>query len=183
MGNNTEGKFRWYIVQTYSGFEKIVMEDIKRRAETMGMQELIADVIVPEETIIEKNKDGIEKEKTKQMYPGYVFINMNVTDDSWYVVRNTPKVTGFLGSSGGGTKPVPLPDEEIKPILLNIGILQKANYNHLIGRPVEIIRGPFEGQQVEVIQVDNEREKLIVNVTLFNRSTPTEISFDEFKEL
>lgn len=178
-----KNKIRWYIVQTYSGFEKIVMEDIIRRAETMGMQEEILEVIVPEEKVIEKNKDGIEKEKIKQMYPGYVFVKMNVTDDSWYVVRNTPKVTGFLGSSGGGTKPVPMPDDEIKKILLNVGILQKPNYDHLKGKVVEIIKGPFEGQQVEVAQVDNEREKLIVNVQLFNRSTPTEIGFDEFIEL
>src|SRR5690554_1619738 len=178
-----KNKIRWYVVQTYSGFEKIVRDDILRRAEIMGMFDYIVDTIVPEEIIIEKTKDGKEKEKVKQSYPGYVFIKMEVTDESWYVVRNTPKVTGFLGSSGGGTKPVPLPEEEIKPILLSIGVLQKPNYEHLKGKIVEIIKGPFEGQQCEVTHVDNEREKLVVNVQLFNRSTPTEIGFDEFVEV
>lgn len=178
-----KNKIRWYVVQTYSGFEKIVRDDILRRAETMGMLDYIVDTIVPEEIIIEKTKDGKEKEKVKQSYPGYVFIKMEVTDESWYVVRNTPKVTGFLGSSGGGTKPVPLPEEEIKPILLKVGLIQKPNYDHLIGKQVEIINGAFEGQIGEVSMVDNDREKLVVNVMLFNRATPTEISFEDFKEI
>jgi transcriptional antiterminator NusG len=107
---------RWYIIQTYSGYENSVREDLLRRVDSMGMNDFIFSVIVPEETIIEKKDNGKEKEKIKQLYPGYVFVEMIVTDESWFVVRNTPRVTGFLGSSGGGTKHVPIPPEENKKI-------------------------------------------------------------------
>ena len=92
-------KVRWYIIQTYSGYENAVKLDLERRVESMGMNDLIFRGIVPEETVIEKKADGKEKEKVKQLFPGYVFVEMEVTDESWFVVRNTPRVTGFLGSS------------------------------------------------------------------------------------
>lgn len=178
-----EAKLRWYIVQTYSGFENAVKQDLERRIESMGMSDLIFKVIVPEEKYIEKTKDGKDKEKIRQLYPGYVFVEMIVTDESWFVVRNTPRVTGFLGSSGGGTKPVPLQDDEIKPILLKVGVLAKPNYSYLIGKQVEIISGAFEGRIGEVSHVDNDQEKITVDVDLFGRATPTEIDFTQFKEL
>jgi transcriptional antiterminator NusG len=174
---------RWYIIQTYSGYENAVKEDLEKRVASMGMNEFIFRIVVPEETIIEKNKDGKEKEKIKQIFPGYVFVEMLVTDESWYVVRNTPRVTGFLGSSGGGTKPVPLPPDEINPILLKIGVIKKPTYNHLIGKTVEVISGPWSGLKGKVDNVDNDQEKLILNLDLFGRATPTEIDVNDVKEI
>jgi transcriptional antiterminator NusG len=178
-----EPKLRWYIIQTYSGYENAVATDLRRRVESMGMTDYIFRIVVPEEKYIEKDKNGKEKEKVRQIFPGYVFVEMIVTDESWFVVRNTPRVTGFLGSSGGGTKPVPLQEEEIKPILLKIGVLAKPSYNHLIGKQVQITYGAFEGQIGEVASVDHDQEKMVVNIDVFGRATPTEISFDQFREV
>jgi transcription termination/antitermination protein NusG len=174
---------RWYIIQTYSGYENAVKLDLERRVDSMGMSDYIFRIVVPEETIIEKKADGKEKEKIKQLFPGYVFVEMMVTDESWFVVRNTPRVTGFLGSSGGGTKPVPLMPDEINAILLKVGIINKPNYDHLIGKSVEIISGKFSGIKGEVSDVDNDQEKVVVNIDMFGRSTPTELSVSEVKEI
>ncbi len=174
---------RWYVIQTYSGYEKAVKEDLSRRVDSMGMQDYIFQIVVPEAKYIEKNKDGKDKEKIKQIYPGYVFVEMLVTDDSWFVVRNTPRVTGFLGSSGGGTKPVPLLDEEIRPILLKANIISKPSYGHLLGKEVEIIAGIFEGKKGKVSAIDHDQEKMMVDIDVFGRATPTEIDFTQFKEI
>lgn len=182
---------KWYIVQTYSGKENSVKEDLEHRIISLGMQDYIFRVLVPEETVIEKTKDGKDKEKVRQIYPGYVFVEMILTDnkdnkekDPWFVVRNTPGVTGFLGSSGGGAKPVPLLEEEIRPILLKMGVISKPNYNHLIGKKVELTQGSLMGQVGIVTHVDHDREILIVEIEVFGgRAVPTEISFDQFKEV
>ena len=174
---------RWYIIQTYSGYENAVKTDLLRRVESMGMSDYIFRVVVPEETVIEKKADGKEKEKVKQLFPGYVFVEMMVTDESWFVVRNTPRVTGFLGSSGGGTKPVPLAPDEINQILLKVGIITKPTYDHLLGKTVEVISGTWLGLKGEVVSVDNDQEKLIVDLDLFGRATPTEFDVMEVKEL
>jgi transcriptional antiterminator NusG len=176
-------KVRWYIIQTYSGYENAVKLDLERRVESMGMSDYIFRIVVPEETVIEKKADGKEKEKVKQLFPGYVFVEMIVTDESWFVVRNTPRVTGFLGSSGGGTKPVPLQPDEINQILLKVGIIQKPTYDHLIGKQVEIIAGAYVGLKGEVESVDNDQEKVVVDIDLFGRATPTELDANEVKEL
>lgn len=169
---------RWYIVQTYSGYENAVMNDLKRRIESMAMSEYIFEVIVPEETIIEKRADGTDKEKTKQLYPGYVFVQMIDTDDSWFVVRNTPRVTGFLGSTGGGTKPVPLDDSEMDAILYKIGAKTKPTFEHLLGKTVEILSGPYKGQEGKVSFVDTDREIVRVDIDFFGRATPTEVDIE-----
>jgi transcription termination/antitermination protein NusG len=173
---------RWYIIQTYSGYENAVKSDLQRRVESMGMSDYIFRIIVPEETVIEKKADGKEKEKVKQLFPGYVFVEMMVTDESWFVVRNTPRVTGFLGSSGGGTKPVPLAPDEINQILLKIGVISKPTFKHLLGKTVEIIAGTWTGLKGEVIAVDDDQEKVVVNMDLFGRGTPTELSATDVKE-
>jgi len=173
---------RWYIVQTYSGYENAVKDDLSRRVESLGMQDYIFNIIVPEEKVIEKKADGKEKEKIKQIFPGYVLVEMIVTDISWYVVRNTPKVTGFLGSSGGGTKPVPLEDNEINNILLKIGVINKPSYQHFMGKTVTIVAGPFEGQSGVVSNVDDDREIVTVDVEMFGRATPTEFHVLAIKE-
>jgi len=174
---------RWYIIQTYSGYENAVKEDLERRVESMGMSDFIFRVIVPEETVIEKKADGKEKEKVKQLFPGYVFVEMIVTDESWFVVRNTPRVTGFLGSSGGGTKPVPLAKDEINQILLKVGIISKPTYNHLLGKTIEVISGTWQGLKGVVVDVDNDQEKLTVDLDLFGRATPTEFDALDVKEI
>lgn len=180
------GKKRWYVVQTYSGSEDSVKDDIVRRIESMGMQEFIFDVVIPEETIIEKklNAKGEEEviEKIKKIFPGYVFVHMIITDESWHVIRNTPQVTGFLGSSGGRTKPVPVETEEMNQILLNIGAIELPKFKYDTGDIVTIARGPFEGQTGEVISFDNQHQLVMVNIEVFGRGTPTEFSFTDIKE-
>ena len=174
---------RWYIIQTYSGYENAVKQDLERRVESMGMSDFIFRVIVPEETVIEKKADGKEKEKIKQLFPGYVFVEMIVTDESWFVVRNTPRVTGFLGSSGGGTKPVPLAPDEINQILLKIGIIRTPTYDHLLDKLVEVIEGTWLGMKGKVVHVDNDQEKVVVELDLFGRATPTDLGVNEIKEI
>lgn len=181
--STTNNKKRWYIVQTYSGYENSVREDLTRRIESMGMGDFIFNCIVPEETIIEKRADGTEREKVKQIYPGYVFVQMIDTDDSWFVVRNTPRVTGFLGSTGGGTKPVPLDETEMDEILYKIGAKSKPTYEHLIGKEVEILAGPYEGQVGEVRVVDVDRGIITVELDFFGRATPTDVDLDNIKEI
>lgn len=176
-------KVRWYIIQTYSGYENAVKSDLERRVESMGMSDFIYRVVVPEETVIEKKADGKEKEKIKQLFPGYVFVEMMVTDESWFVVRNTPRVTGFLGSSGGGTKPVPLAPDEINQILLKVGIISKPTYDHLMGKEVEIIEGAMKGTKGKVIDVDNDQEKVVVEIDMFGRAVPSDYKVTDIKEI
>lgn len=169
----------WYAVQTYSGQENSVKVNLERRIESMQMEDKIFQVVIPEEIQQEKRADGTTKEKLVKIYPGYVFIEMIVTDDSWFVVRNTPGVTGFLGSSGGGTKPIPLPPEEINPILKRVGIIQKPKLDVKIGQKVRVTAGPFANQIGEVDSIDHEKEVLTVLVEMFGRETPAELTFDE----
>lgn len=179
----SQGVRRWYIIQTYSGYENAVKMDLARRVDSMGMADFISNIIVPEEKVIEKKADGKEKEKTKQIFPGYVFVEMIVTDESWFVVRNTPRVTGFLGSSGGGTKPVPLAPDEINAILLKIGVISKPTYDHLLGKKVEILSGAYVGLKGKISEIDNDQEKVVVDIDLFGRATPTEVDATEVQEI
>ena len=112
----------WYVVNTYSGHESKVKEKLEMRAESMGFQDNIFRIIIPEETVKEQQKDGSFKEKKKKMFPGYILVEMIMTDEAWYIVRNTPGVTGFIGSSGKGAKPTPLKPQEIDRILANMGM-------------------------------------------------------------
>ena len=177
---------RWYVVQTYSGQEDSVKKDIERRIESMGMQNLIFKVLIPEETVLEKkfNTKGEEEtiEKIKKIFPGYVFVETIITDESWHVIRNTPQVTGFLGSSGGRTKPVPIPQDEMTQILLHIGAIEKPTFKYEIGEVVEIINGPWAGLKGEVVTFDNQKETVIVKIEMFGRATPTEFNFTDIKE-
>ena len=130
---------RWYVCQTYSGYENSVKLNLERRIESMQMEDRIYQVMIPEEIRQEKKADGTIKEKLVKIFPGYVFIEMEVTDDSWFVVRNTPGVTGFLGSSGGGTKPVPLPPEEIIPILKKAGLMEIPKFEIEVGQKARVV--------------------------------------------
>ncbi len=177
---------RWYVVQTYSGQEDSVKQDIERRIESMGMQNLIFKVLIPEETVLEKkvNAKGEEEttEKVKKIFPGYVFVETIITDESWHVIRNTPQVTGFLGSSGGRTKPVPIPQDEMNQILLHIGVIEKPTFKYAVGDTVEIINGPWAGIKGEVASFDNQKETVIVKIDVFGRGTLTEFNFVDIKE-
>ncbi|CAM12004.1 Transcription antitermination protein [Candidatus Phytoplasma australiense] len=176
-------QFRWYIAQTYLGYENTVKQDLLRRVESLGIGELISNVLSPRETYYETRADGKKTSKERNLYPGYVFIEMIITDHSWFVVKNTPRITGFLGSSGMSSKPIPLSEKEINPVLFKMGIMSKPNYDHLIGKKVEIISGSLANQQAKVSIIDNDREKIIVEVDLFGRTVPVEISFSDFKEI
>ncbi len=174
---------RWYIVQTYSGFENSVKMNLERRIESMQMEDKIFQVMIPEELKVEKKADGTIKEKMVKTFPGYVFLEMEVTDDSWFVVRNTPGVTGFLGSSGGGTKPVPLPDEEINPILKKCGLMEAPTIDVEIGEKVRVATGPFLNQVGTVDSIDFEKLEITVLVDMFGRQTPVELGFEDIEKL
>ncbi len=173
----------WYIVQTYSGLENSVKMNLMRRIETMQMEDKIYQVVIPEELTYEKKADGTMKEKLVKIYPGYVFIEMIVTDDSWFVVRNTPGVTGFLGSSGGGTKPIPLAPEEINPILKKAGLIATPKLNIQIGEQVRVAAGPFKDQIGTIDEIDTDRSVATILVEMFGRPTPAELGFDEIEKL
>ncbi len=171
---------RWYIVQTYSGDENTVKVDLERRTESMGMTDYIFRVLVPE-IIIPATEEG-KKDTVERLFPGYVFVEMIVTDESWFVVRNTPGVTGFLGSSGGGTKPIPVLKDEMDSILRKIGAIAKPNFDRYLGKTVVIERGVWEGQEGVVTAIDNDQEIAIVSIDMFGQATPTEVSVYDIKE-
>ncbi len=165
----------WYVVNTYSGHEESVKEKLLMRAESMGFQDYIFRVIVPETTEIEI-KDGVKKEKKKKMFPGYVLVEMIMSDEAWYIVRNTPGVTGFIGSSGKGAKPTPLLPQEIDRILVNMGLSRMDIESEMaIGDKVNIVDGPFKGMAGEVSSIDVENNRLVVNIDLFGQETSVEV--------
>jgi len=174
---------RWYVVQTYAGYENKVLRNVIKRIETMNMQEKIFRVLVPEEKEV-KIKDGVRKEKMKKTFPGYVLIEMIDTDDSWFTVRNTPGVTGFLGSSGKGTRPVPLSDHEIQPILAKMGVVNtEVTVDVEVGQQVLIAAGPFADQVGEIESIDVTNQKLVILVDLFGQETPVELGLDQVCEI
>ncbi|MBN2604340.1 MAG: transcription termination/antitermination factor NusG [Bacilli bacterium] len=177
------GDKRWYVVQTYSGFENSVKINLERRIESMQMEDRIFQVMIPEEIRIEKKADGTTKEKMVKIFPGYVFLEMEVTDDSWFVVRNTPGVTGFLGSSGGGTKPIPVPNEEIVPILKKCGLIELPTINVVVGEKVRVITGPFRDQIGSIDAIDSEKLEITVLVDMFGRKTPVELAFEDIEKI
>ena len=145
---------KWYVVTTYSGHEESVKEKLLMRTESMGMQDNIFRVIVPETTEIEI-KDGVKKEKKKKMFPSYVLVEMVMSDEAWYIVRNTPGVTGFIGSSGKGAKPTPLLPEEIDHILVQMGMSRVDIEDELAsGDKVGIVDGPFKGMEGNIKDID-----------------------------
>ena len=165
----------WYVVNTYSGHESKVKEKLEARTESMGMQDYIFRVIVPETTEVEV-QDGQKKEKKKKMFPGYVLVEMIMSDEAWYIVRNTPGVTGFIGSSGKGAKPTPLLPSEIDKILAGMGMSRVNIESEMaIGDKVSIIDGPFKGMMGKVDSIDLENNRLNVLIDLFGQETPVEV--------
>ena len=171
----------WYVVNTYSGHESKVKEKLEAKIESMGMQDYIYRIVIPETTEVEV-KDGVKKEKTKKMFPGYILIEMVMSDEAWYVVRNTPGVTGFIGSSGKGAKPTPLAPQEVDRILNNMG-MSRLDINKELqpGAKVKIISGPFSGMIGVIDSVDAPTGKVNLNVDLFGQETSVEVEVSEIE--
>lgn len=162
----------WYAVHTYAGYEDAVARNLKQRIESMGMEDKIFQVLVPVEKKI-KIKNGKRRVVEEKIYPGYVLVEMVVTDDSWYVVRNTPRVTGFVGA---GTTPTPLSQEEMDVLLKQIGQEEpKFIIEVNVGDPVKITDGPFKDFDGKISEVDQERGKIKVLINVFGRETPVEL--------
>lgn len=179
---------RWYIVGTYSGYENAVKQDLERRKETMNMMDKIYQVMVPEETVEVTDKKGKKKLKVNKLFPGYVFVEMEVEGEmdekAWFMIRNTPKVTGFLGSSGGGTKPVPVPVDEMNRILVSLGMVEKPTLNFNVGDKIEVIEGPFAGKILDIAAVNADAEEVMVLVEMFGgRSTQMTFKFNDIKKI
>ena len=173
----------WYVVNTYSGHENRVKENLERRVETMGIEDNLFQILVAEEEEIEIRKDK-KVSKMKNLYPGYLFVEMIMTDEAWYVVRNTPGVTGFIGSSGGGAKPFPVSDEEIEDILRRIGMTDaKIVANFEVGDIVKILSGPFMGIEGTVESMNDETAKAEIITIMFGRETITEVDYLGLKKV
>lgn len=176
-----ENQKEWYVVNTYAGHENRVKENLMRRVETMGLQDKLFQIIVAEEKEIEY-KNGKEVEKTKNLFSGYVFVEMIMTDEAWYIVRNTPGVTGFIGSSGGGAKPFPVAEEEMESILRRLG-MSKRKINFTIGDRVRILSGAFKNVEGTVEELHEDAQTAVVLTILFGRETPTEIGYSELEKV
>ncbi|MDD6432807.1 MAG: transcription termination/antitermination protein NusG [Lactobacillaceae bacterium] len=170
---------RWYVLHTYSGYENRVKSNLESRAQSMGMQDYIFRVVVANETV-RQVKDGQAKEVVENTFPGYVLVEMIMTDQAWYIARNTPGVTGFLGSHGGGSKPTPLLPEEVERIMKRMGAeITVSDLDVKEGDTVKVIAGPFADLTGKVTEVDHEKQKLKVNVEMFGRETSAELGFDQ----
>lgn len=178
-----EPKKEWYVVNTYAGHENRVKENLLRRVETMGLQDYLFQIIVAEEKETEF-KNGKQVEKVKNLFSGYVFVEMIMTDEAWYIVRNTPGVTGFIGSSGGGAKPFPVAEDEIESILRRLGLHKpKINIDFAIKDRVKILSGAFAGKEGIVEELNDETQIATVLTILFGRETPTEIHYGDLEKL
>jgi len=170
----------WYVVHTYAGYENAVMRNLKQRIESLGMEDKIFNVIVPTEKKI-KIKGGKRVEEEEKIYPGYILVDMIVTEDSWFVVRNTPRVTGFVGS---GASAVPIDPKEVEELFKR---MDSSNVKHKIdlsiNDAVTIIDGPFKDLDGKVSEVDEERGKVKVLVAMFGRETPVELDFLQVKKI
>ena len=170
---------QWYVVNTYSGHENKVKEKLDMRIQSMNMQDYIFRVIVPEKKEIEI-KDGVKKERVKKLFPGYVLVEMIMTDEAWYVVRNTPGVTGFLGSSGKGAKPFPLTPQEVDRILGSMGMSRLEIGNELEeGTQVKVINGPFANMFGKVKSIDMATQTVEVTIDLFGQETVVELGLTD----
>ncbi len=174
--------FHWYVINTYSGHEKKVKANLEHRIDSMGQQQRFRRVVVPTEQVIE-NKDGQKVQTEKRILPGYVLVNMNLTDDSWTVVKNTPGVTGFAGPAG---KPVPLSQSDVDR-LLHTGVAAadrpRSQVEFALGESVKVTSGPLSDFDGEIVDVNPEQQKLKVLVDIFERQVPVELAFDQVKKI
>ncbi|MCY0887445.1 MAG: transcription termination/antitermination protein NusG [Alicyclobacillaceae bacterium] len=174
---------QWFVIHTYSGYENKVKNNLESRVQTMGMEDKIFRVLVPTEEEMEV-KNGKRKVVQRKVYPGYVMVEMIMTDDSWYVVRNTPGVTGFVGSSGSGSKPTPLLGDEVQSIMRQMGVGEsKAVLHFEVGEAVRLIGGAFADMVGTVEEVHEMNQKLRVLVSMFGRETPMELDYAQVEKL
>jgi len=181
-GMNEEGR-QWYVVNTYSGHENKVKENLEKRVESMGLQDCLFNIVVPEHVETEI-KDGKKINKTKNMWPGYVLVEMIMTDEAWYIVRNTSGVTGFIGSSGGGAKPFPLQKHEIEPILKQMGIqTTQLEVDFTVGDEVKVISGSFMGKQGKVESIDKDKETATILIDFLGNTIPTDFELVQLEKI
>ncbi|NVN97667.1 transcription termination/antitermination factor NusG [Candidatus Nomurabacteria bacterium] len=176
------GERNWYAIHTYAGYENAVMRNLRQRIDSLGMNDKIFSVVVPTEKKI-KIKGGKRVESEEKVYPGYVLVDMIVDDNSWYVVRNTPRVTGFVGA---GVNPVPLDKKEVDDLFGKMEKNNKVNKHQMdveLGEIVRIADGPFKDLEGKVSDVDSERGKVKVLVSMFGRETPVELDFLQIKKI
>ncbi len=171
----------WYVLHTYSGYENKVKENILMRADSMQMEDFIFSVEVPEREVTEM-VDGEKKTKIQKTFPGYVLVEMIMSDESWFIVRNTPGVTGFVGSHGAGSKPAPLMPDEIDAILGD-GPVQQVTLEAEIGETVEITDGAFAGMTGVIEEINNDNQKLKVVIEMFGRETVAELDFAQVSKI
>ncbi|MGI5901618.1 MAG: transcription termination/antitermination protein NusG [Desulfitobacteriia bacterium] len=169
----------WYVIHTYSGYENKVKANLEKRVESMNMEDKIFRVLVPMEDEIEI-KNGKRKVSKRKVFPGYVLVEMDMTDDSWYVVRNTPGVTGFVGS---GSKPIPLLEHEVSAILRQMGLEKtRTKVDVDIGQAVKVNSGPFKDFIGVVDEIIEEKQKIRVLISMFGRETPVELEFGQIEK-
>ncbi len=187
QGNREQklGEKAWYVVSTYSTHERKAAYNLQKRVESMGLDDLIFRIVVVEQEV-QVMKDGMPTGKTrmKNLYPGYVFVEMIMTDYAWYIVRNTPGVTGFVGSAGKGTKPFPVPREQIEPVLKRMGMIDESMYNRYNdGDLVKIIHGPFEGTEGKILSINKDTGLVEVEAFFFGKPTKVEVEFSEIERI
>jgi transcriptional antiterminator NusG len=174
---------QWFVIHTYSGYENKVKTNLESRVQSMGMEDKIFRILVPTEDELEV-KNGKKKIVQRKVFPGYVLVEMAMTDDSWYVVRNTPGVTGFVGSTGGGSKPIPLLPTEVRGILRTMGVDEvKTRVEFEVSEAVRIVDGPFADMIGTVEEIHADQQKLKVLVSMFGRETPLELDFAQVERL
>ncbi len=180
MAKQTAGTRGWYAVHTYSGYENAVLRNLKQRIDSLGMQDKIFNVVIPTEKKI-KVAGGKRNTVEEKIYPGYILVDMIVDDESWYIVRNTPRVTGFVGS---GVTPVPLTEEEMNILFKRMSTdVAKHKIDFAVGEPVVVADGPFKDLEGRIGEIDEEKGKVKVLVSMFGRETPVELDFLQVKKI
>ena len=176
---------QWYVVSTYNGHENKVKDNLEKRIETQGLTDYIFRVIVAEHEVpVMRDGQPTGKTKMKNIYPGYIFVEMIMTDEAWYIVRNTPGVTGFVGSSGKGTKPFPIPREQIEPVLKRMGVVDETMYDRYSeGDYVKVIYGALEGTEGRIISINRENGTVLLETVFFGRATKAEVDFSEIERI
>jgi transcriptional antiterminator NusG len=171
---------RWYVIHTYSGYEENVTQNLKQRVDSLDMEDKIFNILIPTEKKI-KIKNGKRKVVEEKIFPGYILVEMEVTDESWYIVRNTPNVTGFIGT---GTIPTPISETEVKSLQKRMGVEDpKFQIDVAAGDTVRINEGPFKNMEGKVTVVDEAKGKIKVSVSMFGRETPVELDFLQIKKI